>query len=579
MTQQTRPEGTDQEQRNAARAKRRLTRPAGRGFWVRTGAVAVFDALVLFAIPQVIANESWTLFAFLVGSAIAVNWAYLSPRAQASRWLTPGLILMAIFVVYPVLYTFYVSLTNWATGNVLAKEQVIDNLERREIVGEEVGEPLSLAVYRNAAGDLAFLVAGETVDPFLGEPRPSSGEPVGDAGIDTGGIAIDPAAPPETIGDYQLVPRLQLAGIAGDLERLVLDLPDGRAATLETLSTATASAAGQRFVYDPATDTLFDAQEDRTCRAGSGAFLCDGVPEEEVSRVAVRTEGTTITCSAGVCDAVPLFAIDPTLPGWRAVIGFDNYADIVTNERIRAPFFRVLAWNVVFAVGSVLLTFALGLGLAIALQDENMRGRPVYRSIYILPYAIPAFLSIFVWRGLLNEQFGKVNGLLETFGIPGPDWLGDSTMVLAAVLLVNLWLGFPYMFLISSGALTSIPEELLEAARTDGAGPMRAFRSITLPLLLVSTAPLLIGSFAFNFNNFVLIFLLTNGGPPLSGYDVPVGASDILISFTFNLAQGAGRGAQFGLASAIIVVIFLFLAAASAYSFRLTKRLEEIYER
>ncbi|MGI8513710.1 MAG: ABC transporter permease subunit, partial [Acidimicrobiia bacterium] len=167
--------------------------------------------------------------------------------------------------------------------------------------------------------------------------------------------------------------------------------------------------------------------------------------------------------------------------------------------------------------------------------------------------------------------------VLEAVGIPGPDWLGNQWWVLVAILLVNLWLGFPYMFLISSGALTSVPIELQEAARVDGASPFKVFRSVTLPLLLVSTAPLLIGAFAFNFNNFVLIFLLSAGGPPLSGYDVPVGASDLLISFTFNLAQGAGRGNQFALASAVIVIIFVVLAVSAATSFRLTKRLEEIY--
>ncbi len=577
MTSETRP--ADQEERNAPKARKRLNRPAGRVFWIRTAAVAVFDALVVFAIPQVVANESWTLLTFLVGSAILVNWAYLSPRTSASRWLTPGLILMAIFVVYPVLYTTYVSFTNWRTGNILSKEQVIENLEARRIVGEQAGESLDLAVYRTAAGDLGFLVGSADTEPFFGTPRARGTDPLEDSSIDLGGVTVDLADPPETIGEYELVPRLALAGIAGDLERLALDLPDGRTARLDTLSSATATAAGRRFVYDPDTDTLYDAQADRTCRSGEGAFLCDGVPREDVSGVVIQAEGTTVTCSGGLCDGVPLFAIDPTLPGWRTVIGTDNYRDIVTNERIRAPFLRVLIWNIIFAIGSVVLTFAMGLGLAIALQDEDMKFRPLYRSIYIIPYAIPGFLSIFVWRGLLNDQFGKVNGLLNTFGIPDVNWLGDTTIVMISVFLVNLWLGFPYMFLIASGALTSIPDELLEAARTDGAGPLRTFRMITLPLLLVSTAPLLIGSFAFNFNNFVLIFLLTRGGPPLSGYDVPVGATDLLISFTFNLAQGAGRGAQFGLASAIIVIIFLFLAAVSAYGFRLTKKLEEIYER
>ena len=170
-----------------------------------------------------------------------------------------------------------------------------------------------------------------------------------------------------------------------------------------------------------------------------------------------------------------------------------------------------------------------------------MKGRAFYRSIYIIPYAIPGFLSILIWRGLLNDRFGKVNGVLETFGIPGVDWLGNPWWVLVAIFIVNLWLGFPYMFLISSGALTSVPVELQEAARVDGANPFKVFRSVTLPLLLVSTAPLLIGAFAFNFNNFVLIFLLSGGGPPSERLRRPgggVGPADFLY-----VQPGPGSGA------------------------------------
>lgn len=358
----------------------------------------------------------------------------------------------------------------------------------------------------------------------------------------------------------------------------MLDLPGGSTGTVATLNTVRVSVGGLRFDYDETTDTLYDAQADRTCRSGVGTFYCDDVPEDEVQAVARLATDTTITCDAGRCDDVPLFALDQSLAGWQQVIGPDNYADIFTNERIRAPFVRVLLWNVVFAAVSVLSTFALGLGLALALKDDTMRGRSIYRSIYIVPYAMPAFLSIFVWAGLLNNQNGQVNGLLGSIGLPDVNWLGGTTTAMVSVLLVNLWLGFPYMFLINSGALTAIPEELIEAARVDGASAWKTFRMVTLPLLLVSTAPLLIGSFAFNFNNFALIYLLTDGGPPLTGYDVPVGATDILISFTFDIAFGSGRGSQYSLASAIVVVIFMVLATTSALSFRLTKKLEDIYD-
>ncbi|MDH4308127.1 MAG: ABC transporter permease subunit, partial [Acidimicrobiia bacterium] len=205
------------------------------------------------------------------------------------------------------------------------------------------------------------------------------------------------------------------------------------------------------------------------------------------------------------------------------------------------------------------------------------RGKALFRSIFIIPYAIPAFISALVWRGLLNDRYGQVNGLLNSLGFGDVPWLIDGTWAKVAVLMVNTWLGFPYMFLITTGALQAIPAELKEAARVDGAGPFRVFRTVTVPLLLVTTAPLLIGSFAFNFNNFVLIYLLTQGGPPVAGAGVPFGETDILISFTFDLAVRSGRGADFGLASAIVVIIFLLVAAMSAFSFRFTRRLEEIY--
>ncbi len=552
-----------------------FSRSYGRGFWIRLAAVGLFDAFVVFAIPLLVANQSWLLLSGILAAAVLVNWAYLSPRTQASRWLTPGLVFMAFFVVFPVIYTFYVSLTNWATGNVLSKDQAIEAMAGREIRSDEAALNLDLAVYRNREGDFAFLVSGPDFEPFFGAPRSASDDPI-DATIDAG-VAIDPETPPETIAGYELLAPLQLTGAASELQTLELDLPDGRVAALETFSSVRVSATGKRFVYDPETDTIYDAQEDRTCSAGAGNFVCDDVPRAAVSTLAIQERGSEIVCEADVCNNVPLRAIDSSVPGWRTVIGTENYTSIFTNDRIREPFIGVFVWNIVFALLSVFGTFALGLALANALQDERLRGRAFYRSIFILPYAIPAFLSTLVWRGLLNDSFGQVNDVLEGVGIGAVPWLGDPTWAKVAVLLVNIWLGFPYMFLITSGALTSIPNELKEAARVDGASAWKVFRTVTLPLLLVSTAPLLIGSFAFNFNNFVLIFLLTNGGPPLTGYDVPVGATDILISFTFDIASNSGRGNQFALASAIVVLIFVVVAIISAISFRYTRRLEEVY--
>lgn len=514
------------------------------GTWVRLGLLALFDALLVAAAPVLVAEESWFLVTASVLVAIVVNWAYFSPRARVLPWLAPGLIFLGLFVAWPILYTAYVSLTNWATGNVLTKDQVITALEDQVITSAGEGADLDLSIYADPLDELAFLLVDPEGEVYFGLPRSRDAEPVDDPLLDVGDV--DPTGGgPEAIGDYTKLPIRELFTLGAELEELVLDIPGRGVAQVQTTTQARLIKAGRRYTYDAATDTLYDAQTDETCTVDRGTFVCP--------------DGRRID------------------PGWRVLVGTENYTNVFSNERIRGPILGVFTWNVVFATLSVLLTFALGLALANALNDDRVRGRALYRSIFILPYAIPGFLSIIIWRGLLNTQFGQVNGLLEVFGIDGIPWLSDGWWAKGAILLVNLWLGFPYMFLITSGALQSVPEELKEAARVDGAGAWRVFRTITLPLLLVSTGPLLIGTFAFNFNNFVLVFLLTNGGPPVAGTEVAVGQTDILISFTFDLAVRSGRGNNFGIASAIVIIIFIVLAIISALSFRATKRLEEVY--
>jgi arabinogalactan oligomer/maltooligosaccharide transport system permease protein len=190
----------------------------------------------------------------------------------------------------------------------------------------------------------------------------------------------------------------------------------------------------------------------------------------------------------------------------------------------------------------------------------------------ILPYALPTFMTALIWAGMFNQDYGVINQVLGA-NIP---WLRDPTLAKVSILIVNLWLGFPYMFLIATGALQSIPEELKEASYVDGATPRQSFRRVTFPLLLVSLAPLLIASFAFNFNNFNIIYLLNGGGPPIAGAQTPAGHTDILISYTYRLAFESGQGNEFGFASAIAIIIFFIVATISAISFRRTRVLEEI---
>ncbi len=199
-----------------------------------------------------------------------------------------------------------------------------------------------------------------------------------------------------------------------------------------------------------------------------------------------------------------------------------------------------------------------------------MRGQKVYRAVLIMPYAIPGFISLLVWSSFFNRDFGLIN---DVTGL-NINWLGSTFNARVAVLLTNLWMGFPYMFLVCTGALQAIPSELREAAKIDGASGFKHLTRIIFPLMLVSVAPLLVASFAFNFNNFNAIYLLTEGGP-FSPDNPSAGGTDILISYTMRLAFGAG-GAQIGFASAVSVVLFVITGVIAALQFRATKKLEEM---
>jgi arabinogalactan oligomer/maltooligosaccharide transport system permease protein len=251
-------------------------------------------------------------------------------------------------------------------------------------------------------------------------------------------------------------------------------------------------------------------------------------------------------------------------------VGLANYSSLLTDPTIRNNFFPIMIWTFAFAFLTVFTTFALGLLLAIVMSDRRMKGQKYYRVLLILPYALPIFLTAILWKGMLNVDFGIINQIL-----PGnTNWLGDPWLARFSLLFVNLWIAYPYFLLVCTGALTAIPGDLKEAAFVDGASGFHAFRTVILPLLMISVAPLLIASFAFNFNNFTLVEYLTGGGP-FAGQLNDGGKTDLLINWTYRKAFNK-TNQQLGLAAAISLVIFVIVGTISAISFRSTKKLEEI---
>ncbi|KGJ72315.1 maltose ABC transporter permease [Cryobacterium roopkundense] len=497
--------------------------------------LGVVDAISLYALFVLGLNRDWLVFGLVLAVALAVNWVYFRRGGLPAKYLTPGLIFLAIFQIFVIGYSGYIAFTNYGTGHNSTKDDAVNAL----IVGSQQRVPDSpsydLTVLERL-GQYSFLVTDPDGTASVGDELTPLRE-VNNAETDAAGQAV--ALPGyTTLGFSDIVANQQ--AIAALSVPTSDDPNDG---TLRTPDGSSAYLYLSDLLYDEAADTMTDTTKNLVYSAdeSTGAF--------------VASDGSQL------------------LPGWKVEIGFDNFTKAFTTESIRGPLISVTIWTFAFAFLSVGTAFGLGLFLAIVFNDMRMRGRNVYRVILILPYAFPGFLSALVWAGMLNPQFGFVNQVL--FGGADIPWLTNEWLAKFSIIFVNLWLTFPYMFLVTTGALQSIPEELQEAAKVDGAKPWAIFRLIKLPLLLVSVAPLLIASFAFAFNNFNLVFMLTNGGPRDVTAGVNVGATDILITMVYKVAfVGANR--DYGLASAFSIIIFLLVALVSIISFKQTKALEEL---
>ena len=505
---------------------------------IRLALLIILDTFVIWLLTKLAALGYFPLAAAILVISIFVNIVILRKEAYPIRWMVAGLILMGLFTIYPIIFTVWVAFTNYGEGHLITKQQAIDQLLNEKYL-PEAGMAYTWTAFRSPEGEYALWLRDTAGNGYLAKPGEPLTQPLpGEAGIGE----LDDKGIPITIEGYD-----RLNPFLAATDKNLTEILFGEAGkTIQVRSPMEAAELLPLYVYDPAQDAMTN---------------------QETGIVYKNLRGT-FTSSAG----------QALRPGFISTVQLNNFRDFFISPALRGPLVQLVTWNFGFAFFSLLLNFALGLAIAILFNNPYIPFKKVIRSLLLIPYTVPALITILVWRGMMNPELGVISRTLEDWFGWSPPWFTDQWWAKIAILLVNLWLSYPYFMLICSGALQSIPQDIYEAALVDGASPWQKFSHITLPLLLVAVGPLLIASFTFNFNNFNLIYLFNGGGPPIPGTPTPAGYTDILISYVYNLAFSGSTGIKYGFASAITIIIFFIVGTITLFQFRYTRMWEEVSE-
>ncbi|MCL2004209.1 MAG: sugar ABC transporter permease [Oscillospiraceae bacterium] len=252
--------------------------------------------------------------------------------------------------------------------------------------------------------------------------------------------------------------------------------------------------------------------------------------------------------------------------------GFKTFTDMIRIPIWGSTFVRVFTWNVVWAFLATFTAYGFGLLTAVLINAKGIRFKVMWRGIYILPWAVPGMVSLLIFRLLFNRE-GAFNQLLLGAGIINEaiPFFSDTNWARTVLILVNMWLGFPFFMALISGVMTSISPELYEAVDIDGGTGWHKFRYISLPTILTATSPMLVMSVTNNFNNFGAVYFLTGGGPLNPKYQM-AGTTDLLISWIFKLTL---TQRMYNIAAAVSILIFIIIATISGFNLMRTRAFKE----
>lgn len=467
--------------------------------------------------PLASAVAAVTVFLFLI---------FIKKNLSPYRWLATGLVLLVLFTVYPIFYTLYLSVTNMSGGHLVTKQQAISRLMKEKYAPDDAAE-YDWTAYQNGSGSYLLVVQDADGAFFIARP----------------GKALEALTgaeeAPESIDGFTMLDGIQALQKIEELGAIAFGDEDNPI-TVQALGVAAVEKT--RYSYDASRDVMTDLSTGDTYRPVRGTY----------------------TSEAG----------EQLIPGFMVNVGAENYTRFLGNKEYYAPAGEIILWDIAFSFFSVFFSFVIGLVISILFED--LPGRRLIRAALIIPYPIPVLVSLMVWRGLLNEQMGLVTKLLKAVFGTAPLFFTDIFWSRFALILINVYLTYPYFYVISSGALKSIPRDLYEAAEIDGAGPYWKLKSITLPMLMRILMPLVIASFCFTFNNFTVVWGFNAGLPAMADTIVPMGHTDLLISFVYRLGFNSTNAADYGFASAVTVILFIFVGLMVFLQTINTKVMKEI---
>ncbi|MDG2950123.1 maltose ABC transporter permease MalF [Exercitatus varius] len=490
------------------------------------GLVLLFD----FYLVGLMYLQGEYLFAILTLVILTSGvYVFTNKNAYAWRYVYPGIMGMTIFILFPLVATIAIAFTNYSGSNQLSFERALSVLtEQRYFAGDKY----NFKLYPQADNQYKIVL----IDPVTAQTFVSENIALKAADVPVS----EQAEPTGEVAPLKIITQNRSA-----LQAIKVILPNNNELTMSSLRQF--SEQKPRYQFDKENNILRNNENGKLYKANNeiGFFQ------------AVNESGDWLN--------------ETLEPGYTVSSGFHNFVKIFTDKGIQKPFVQIFIWTVVFSLLTVVFTVILGMVLACLVQWEALKGKAVYRLLLILPYAVPSFISILIFKGLFNQSFGEINMILnQLFGI-SPEWFNDPFLAKVMILIVNTWLGYPYMMILCMGLLKAIPSDLYEASAMDGASTWQNFSKITFPLLLKPLTPLMIASFAFNFNNFVLIQLLTNGRPDMIGTTTPAGYTDLLVSYTYRIAFEGSGTQDFGLAAAIATIIFLLVGGLALLNIKATK--------